>query len=1035
MWKNHKIIVLSIVFSLTFIFQSLAQHEGFLCDKGQQHYYHAQFDSALYYFQLAQETEPTNFLMAEKGIIQCLLKQGKLEQVELHLDEVLSQAVQNKYEFIILKSQLLFAKAQYRESLTTLDKLIISLREGGENSLLLAKTLNHKAKALFFLRDFGLSKQFNDDAIKVYRTSALEDFVLEGDLNNVNGLHCYANDDYDSALVFFRKALELKGKVILDNHPDIALLQQNIGLMYKNKSQYNKAIEYYNYALGSMKSAFGTKHLEIAKLLTNLGSALRYQGQLEEALKILLQALEIRKDLLGESNPKTIDVYEHIGAVLGSMGKYDEAILYFHDALVNRIKIFGPTHYFVLYSYYNLGDAYYLKENYQEAFNNFSAATAIGDLIYGEKSADQADCLNRLAISQLALGDTIKARENFKKAIVKNIPGDLWNGELNSVPGHIFFLRYAEFFYSITGLAKSYISAAKVDLELALQYVSVAESVLSEYKNSFTNQGDMVNISSDAKILSDIAIDTHYKLYEIDHDDNHLNRIFQHNELAKASALITSITDASAKNSSHIPDSLLQKERRFRVEKDSVKTLILQSLAKENDSTLLFRLNSSLFDLNRNHENLIADFEKKFPQYAAIKYGSKTIGVDKIQKKLNSFEDETILIEYHVSANQKLFVSIIGANQKELIVLDGAHLNQNIHKIRSAIADNNNDLFVDVSYSLYQQIFEPLESYLEHANHLVIIPDGILCYLPFEILISKNPQTASFKDQAYLLKTYAISYDLSATLYVNRDNWINNHPTSGLIAYSPIFDEKAERATMQYSGAVVRDGLHSLPGAIAEAKIVAELMGGEYVTDSLASETHFKREAPDYRILHLATHSIVDVNNPDYSRLIFSTNIDKEDGLLHAYELQNIEFNADLVTLSACNTGYGKILDGEGVLSLARSFTATGVPSIVMSSWFASDAPTTELMRNFYSNLKEGIPKHEALRNAKLEYLKNTKALGANPFHWGSFILIGNCEPLDGFNSGMNPIIILFISLLIAILVFLILKKRYQFSNRSRASS
>jgi CHAT domain-containing protein len=153
--------------------------------------------------------------------------------------------------------------------------------------------------------------------------------------------------------------------------------------------------------------------------------------------------------------------------------------------------------------------------------------------------------------------------------------------------------------------------------------------------------------------------------------------------------------------------------------------------------------------------------------------------------------------------------------------------------------------------------------------------------------------------------------------------------------------------------------------------------------------------ANQYRVIHLATHSIVDDENPSFSRLIFSAGSDStEDGHLHSYELYNLHLNADLVTLSACNTGFGKIQEGEGIMSLARGFAYAGCPNIVMSLWPASDKATAHLMEMFYQGLAAGLSKDAALRKAKLQYLNEADALSANPYFWSSFVFMGEPSPL-----------------------------------------
>jgi LPXTG-motif cell wall-anchored protein len=173
---------------------------------------------------------------------------------------------------------------------------------------------------------------------------------------------------------------------------------------------------------------------------------------------------------------------------------------------------------------------------------------------------------------------------------------------------------------------------------------------------------------------------------------------------------------------------------------------------------------------------------------------------------------------------------------------------------------------------------------------------------------------------------------------------------------------------------------------------------------SIAGEAAFKENANRYAIIHLATHALVDDAYPMNSRLLFTVQDQDsvsdqgreqgEDGDLHAWELYNMQLRAQMAVLSACNTGYGKLRRGEGVMSLGRAFAFAGVPSIVMSLWPASDKSTAGIMESFYASLSEGVSKEAALQAAKLKYLENADEITAHPYFWAGFVAQGDMRPL-----------------------------------------
>jgi hypothetical protein len=178
----------------------------------------------------------------------------------------------------------------------------------------------------------------------------------------------------------------------------------------------------------------------------------------------------------------------------------------------------------------------------------------------------------------------------------------------------------------------------------------------------------------------------------------------------------------------------------------------------------------------------------------------------------------------------------------------------------------------------------------------------------------------------------------------------------------------------------------------AEAARVAQAIAGSraYVGRQ-ATERAFKSEGGDYRVLHFATHFLSDDRQPLYSRIVLSQqDEDEEDGYLQTYEIFNTHLNADLVVLSACNTGLGKLSKGEGLVGISRAFLYPGVPSLVVSLWSVDDEATSELMESFYHYVRSGMNKRQALRRAKLDYLEAATDRGRDPFFWAPFILVGD---------------------------------------------
>ena len=203
---------------------------------------------------------------------------------------------------------------------------------------------------------------------------------------------------------------------------------------------------------------------------------------------------------------------------------------------------------------------------------------------------------------------------------------------------------------------------------------------------------------------------------------------------------------------------------------------------------------------------------------------------------------------------------------------------------------------------------------------------------------------------------------------------------------------------------MTRDNAYDLPYAQKEVSDINAILGGSLFTKDKSGERYFKDNAPYYKILHFAMHAVPDSINPVQSKLLFTYNpLDTiEDNDLTAAEIYAMRLNAQLAVLSACQTGYGKINRGEGVMSLSRAFAYSGVNATVMSLWRVADFSTREIMVEFYKNLKSGQTKDEALRNAKLTYLDNhPQDELKNPYYWAGFVAAGNMSAMDMTDTSM----------------------------------
>lgn len=314
---------------------------------------------------------------------------------------------------------------------------------------------------------------------------------------------------------------------------------------------------------------------------------------------------------------------------------------------------------------------------------------------------------------------------------------------------------------------------------------------------------------------------------------------------------------------------------------------------------------------------------------------------------------------------------------------------------RSASARTDFDRFRELGYYLYSTLIEPVRKYLVSDN-LLISPDNILSYLPFETFIT-GPYSGNdilYRDLSYMMNHFRISYIYSVTFMAEsfkKEFSLKN----SLIAFAPVYTGAISVDSLIKSNQTEREVLRDLPFARQEAEYVSDLVRGKLYVGTGALESVFKNESGRYDIIHLAMHTIVNDQYPMHSRMVFYPRNDSpEDGLLNTYEIYGIPLKSKMVVLSSCNTGSGLLHSGEGVLSLARGFNYSGSQSVVMSLWEIEDKSGTEIINEFYHNIKKGRTKSGALRKARKDYLEKAGQLRSHPYFWASLVVYGNNSPL-----------------------------------------
>ncbi|MCB0669287.1 MAG: CHAT domain-containing protein [Saprospiraceae bacterium] len=871
---------------------------------------------------------------------------------------------------------------KYFNQLLTIDRSTL-----GENHPYLAKTYSNLGILHELMGDYKSAEDLHKKALAI----KLQSFEPDNPnlISDYKGLSIIMSHigDVDQALLYQRQVLQMEQAAYSKNDPRIATTYNMMAASLESKGDYESAWQ----NLKKAEEIFlnnGRDFIELGPVYHTMASNLETQGKYKEALNYAGKALKINLQA-GKQHPHVAGNHVLIGTIFLDQGLIDSAQHHFQIALEIDRKVFGDKHLEVARNYGLISDAFFTMDSFAKAMENIQLA--IGSATHGYNHKD----------------DT--SNPNPEQTLIPNTVASLLGAK---------------------GKILNYYATEKDDLELlrtAMSTFDAAATMIDAAQFSYKAQGSVLALREELDPVFEEAIDVAYTLYHKTGDRNYLKKAFEFSEKNKAALLVSAINESRAKTFAGIPDSLLSKENEL--ERDL--TYHEQLLKEERSATtpdvnLIEKLQTSIFDLQSKYNRLIEDFNKNYPRYYRLKYNTK-ISLDEVEIRFQEMGE--ILLEFYLG-KEYLYIFTIGKNQEDLhrISIPADFLFM-IEKLKTALSSNEStiDSFAKVSYDLYQYLIKPVESVLDNKK-ITIVPDGELGYIPFEVLISELPDSPGH-ELAYLIKKHSISYAFSATYLVEQSEKSAADSKLGYLAFAPNFNSRNDTGdplnpNLLATREVVRGSLAELPGALKEVESLSKYFNGTFLQNEKANESNFKRMAHDFAIIHLATHAIIDEVNPLNSRLLFTIEGDTtNDGDLHAWELFNMQINARMAVLSACNTGFGKIQKGEGVLSLGRAFAYAGCPSRLMSLWPAQDASTADLMVSFYRSLSDGLSKDEALRIAKLDYLNNAADFNLHPFYWAGFILQGDPSPII-VKSRILPIVLGFAGLAIfGFFIFHILRR------------
>jgi len=886
---------------------------------------------------------------------------------------------QISYKINALKNYKMEKDYNIRQLITTYNSAKEYFSKGNE----LVKNIKYDEANQMFTKSISLFKK--SPLVTKYQLSEM--------LNSIAGLNASIYN-YKLAITLYEQSIEIAQETQLNEQLVEALL--GISDIYQALGYYDKAIQYTNRAFKIDKQK---GYLErFSKYYFNLGTICENWGKYKKAVKYYENAIRIDNKLGKEYNIPSF--YQSIGMVYRIWGKYDKAFEYCSKALDIVEKSGKEGTKAVIFQ--NIGITYYSSKQFQKAEKYYKKAL---DIYQKNDFSDKG----RMSILLSNFGELYRLNSQFDEAlkflkIALKIEQEL--GREKDIAFNL--IKIATVYNNLDqfDLSELYSKQAfeffkkqrhKEGMSLSLMYLGMATWNKKNYSEAVSHISSSVKIREELRKSATGSIRRNYfasiiELYQMlismYIDSNQSSKAFNTTEISSAKYLSEQLFHGTKENEFTSIDINTYKKN------IAPKTVIIKfTNINSVESGRLVVDQDNVYSVKVSNKLLLSEFDRKFAN------------------KTNN-----------TSENLRGKVIMLKPTQNSYnIIEEKSRLDEVIYSYRTLLTNpnktfENNATLKYISKKLFTFLFKDIESYLVDKNEIIILPDGILAYLPFETLI--------MPDGKYLCEKYVIRYTQSLTISktIATRNYLPNRKellavggglydvkksdfdmikTQGQLLglkKQIIYETQSSRNLTLSYGKLGYANWTNLPGTLAEVNAIHRLIqSSKLLTGSEASEQIIKEmsdtgKLANYKILHFATHGIVIPEVPDLSALVLSLNdTTNEDGYLTMNEIVKLKIKADFVNLSACKTGLGKILAGEGVVGLTQAFLIAGANNLSVSLWHVNDESTKEFMIAMYQSvIDDNKSYYEAINGIKRKFIiGDFGEQYKHPYYWAPFVYYG----------------------------------------------
>lgn len=788
-------------------------------------------------------------------------------------------------------------------------------------------------------------------------------------------------------------------------------VNQQLAFTYLSEGNALMAITHYRQSLDNYR-LYGKSSIGYVNALYKIGDIYLQQQDLEQAGKHYQMAIDSLEKAIQLSNPGkwsdyAFNAYRRMGYWHTQMNQDSLAFAYFDKAL--RLEKVNQSFQSNLLDM--MGETYNGMKKFKQAEQLYHKSLQLKETRYGFEGDQVATTWFLMGNNQADQGHFQKACQAYQQALHCLSP-DI---DSSAFLGQFLGKRQApKMLLSkiLSGKAQALKSWYKQEhetqlLKTAWQHALLAVQLLDSLRFRYSDETDKQNLLSNSLLIFDHTLELGFLLDSLDFCTENPGgyyrmELFKLVEKCQSLLLYESQKESAALQVSVIPDSLIQLERRLRLE---ISRREKQNFGQLQPALNLLSPQDSLIALQSEYAQLIAFFEQQFPDYYRLKYDLQACNAAMVQSDLP--DSSSALLEYFIGTD-KIFIFCIGKSSFEFqTVPKNFPLEQLVsqfryglnayHTGRNGNYDSLSTLYSEAAHLLYLKLIAPVEKFL--PEKVVIVADGVLGLIPFEALLVEKPldKISRWQLHHYWLNDHAPMYAYSAMMFHEmRHKKHLNEPALPFLGFAPHFEgDTLTLAQPLSASSETRSKLAPLPFSGEEVYQTQHLMGGAAYYGPDASRERFLQMASKARCLHLATHGQANQSSGNQSYLLFSipdNNLDS--AIVYALDVYNMALSCDLVTLSACETGIGELRQAAGIYSLGRAFAYAGAKSVVTSLWQVNDVRTKDLMLEFYRLLHAGLPKDQAICQAKRHYLATMRGLNAHPYYWAGFIGFGDPTPL-----------------------------------------